>query len=459
MFTVCFQVPRFGPGFCALFVCLWVAVVRAEAPLCLFLDDGESGLLAEEVLKRALPPDDDAGQALQDGTQESAFKQRYPGLFQPPQEPLSKKVFAGLKSAIALHYEGEFRAADSAFRAAFDDVLSKPFPFLESPQKAEKLIQGITHWIENTEFLELPQDELDKRVAEVMRYFSSVELDPGRVSPKVALRWTEIIARNHKRLGTVSLRVLRGGQASGHASDSDAEMGLCSLWINGVLHLTFSDSAKLKLPLGEHFLKLSCEEDESWHRRVEVQDESQELLFPLSWMAAVKFDKDIGCLKGGVDFESSRLPLQTLVPAASFPLRLIQKEKGGSLSVKEISREDLEVSQAVSVSLSGASNRGKKPRISPWSWATAGIGVGALLGGLATNLAYFNYQKELMDSRTLEATKIVSISLYSVGGVMVLGAVTAMVIELTGDAEEDEESVVFKNARFGGRDFGLAVKF
>jgi hypothetical protein len=350
----------------------------------------------------------------------------YPRLFAAGKTATRASIDAELKAARDAHYQANFEAAETHFRAAMDLAYGEPELLAESARLLQQLADAAAVRFRNTLARGRPEPEARGELHAFVKRFLTVTPTSADHPPAVLAEWERgrQAALADPGLMSVSVRPLDLERGGG-----------CRLFVNGGEVATLPLPGPVRIARGEHLVQVQCGLQRGWLQRVRVDDKRVSLVVPVQAMVAARADPDTAGILLVAPEEGDEAGLVTAVAeAAGFVGAVAVRTAVGRM---EFGRHDAGSSGATREAVAslidgnlGAVERvgGRAPAstFGPWPWVIGGVGVAALATGLALNLVYVDTKDSDPDAAALQTPSTV---MYVTGGVLVATGIVLLVVD------------------------------
>ncbi len=376
----------------------------------------------------------------------------YPRLFAAGKTATRASIDAELKAARDAHYQANFEAAETHFRAAMELAYAEPEILAESARLLQQLTDAAAVRFRNTLARGRPEPEARTELHAFVKRFLTVTPTSADHPPAVIAEWEagRQAALADPGLMSVSVRPLELERGGG-----------CRLFVNGGEVGTLPLPGPVRVARGEHLVQVQCGLQKGWLQRVRVDEKRVSLVVPVRAMVAARADPDTaGILLVAPEEGDEPALVAAVAEAAGFVGAVAVRAAVGRMEFgRHAAGSSGATREAVASLIDGnlgaverVGGRAREAQFGPWPWVIGAVGVGALATGLALNLIYVDSKDTDPDAAALRTP---STAMYVTGGVLVATGIVLLVV----DAASDDGAASARGTRTGAGPGGVAIRF
>ncbi|MCC6623961.1 MAG: hypothetical protein IT385_22075 [Deltaproteobacteria bacterium] len=355
----------------------------------------------------------------------------FPRLFDGTRAVDKKAIEADLRAGKAAYFATEFELAETHLARALAAVDEAPEMLAGAAAIVPQLADAAALRYANARARKLPEAEARAALRDFIARYASLTPSPTEHAADVVELWSRLRAElpmGSLMVSAVPLELDRSGT--------------CRLLVNGLVVSELPMPGPARLPHGEHLVHVRCGLTASWVQRVTVGASALAIAMPVRAMVAARADHPSGGIVLVSPSEGDSAALVDALAAATGLDGAVVVRPGAPKRVEfGVWRADIDAPTllaAGTMSPDGITDvravqadAGPARALSPWPFVIAGAGVGALVGGVVTNVGYLDDRDAGVQD--LDATP--SVVLYGVGGALVATGVVLFILDVTGDDE------------------------
>ncbi|MFT7581840.1 MAG: hypothetical protein ACI9MR_003518, partial [Myxococcota bacterium] len=371
------------------------------------------------------------------------FSQAFPRLFDTGLRGDLAAITSEVSAGTAAHYAANFQQAERHLQKAFELVYAQPELLQGDSVLLKTLADAAALRFSNATASGLSKGVAVKQLALFIGRFPALDPTQSDHPPTVIAAWDAQQAKAQETTGQLVVNVvpLELERAGG-----------CRLHVNGADVARMPMASPLQLPAGVHMIQAACGLQRGWLQRVAVDGDLTTIGVPVRAMMAARAETRSG---GVVLTRPSEGDAAALVSAISEATGF-----AGAVAVRTgTGRVDLGIwengADGPSVDRRGrlegdfiidvkdaSSSKSSGGRV--WTWVAAGVGVGAIAGGVVANVLFNNEFDGDRDPDTLNSLESASVALYVTGGVLLGAAIVLFFVE---GGDNDDPALADDNTR------------
>jgi len=359
----------------------------------------------------------------------------FPRLFEGTRAADKSGIEGDIRAGQAAYFATEFELAETHLARAIEAVTRTPELLASAASIVARLGDAAALRYTNALARKVPEAKARAQLVDFLARFPSLAPTPSEHASALVALWSEV--RASLPLGSLVVSV---------APLELERSGTCRLFVNGLAAGDLPLPGPARLPQGEHLVHVRCGLNAGWVQRVELGAAPRSIVMPVRAMVAARADLTSGGLvivgpsegdtaalvdavAAGTGLEGAVVVRPGAPRRAEFGVWRRAIDAPTLLAAGRMSPDGITDVRAVQADAEPA-----RP-LSPWPFVIAGVGVGALVGGVVTNLDYLDQR----DAMVQDLDPAPSVALYAIGGALVATGVVLFVLDVT---DRDESAAV-----------------